>query len=252
MAKKSRSISNRLKLIYVLIENINSNEEVKASLFGYGYAETRFISGETMYAETRSIMEQRAIKIKEKLQASRALRIKSGEAFSMLVDHRELTKKTFDDNQELLSALGVSAGLKRTFSGKIEQGFQFYNTAIADPAVQEQLTPLGLTLEKLQQGLELISEANLLNAKQEEKKGEVQKLTDRRNKKLEQLYKWASDLVTVLRIVYKDEPQTLEQFQVLVYSEGYSPTKKSETEPEPEPEPEPGPTPETPPTPPSP
>jgi hypothetical protein len=40
MARKSRSISKKLNLINVLIENVNRNEEVKTSLFGFGYAET--------------------------------------------------------------------------------------------------------------------------------------------------------------------------------------------------------------------
>jgi hypothetical protein len=252
MARKSRSISKRLNLINVLIENVNSNEGVKTSLFGFGYAETLFNKGETMYADARSLITERTNKNKEKLQVSRALRKKISECEDMFSDHRELAKRTFSDNQELLSALGVTKRMSRTFAGLIEQGLQFYNTAIVDPVVQEKLTPLGLTLEKLQQGLALFKEANKLNTQQEEKKGEVQKLTVRRNKKFEELFAWASNLVTVLRMVYKDEPQTLEQFEILVYSEGYSPKKKSETNQSTEPEPTPETPPETPPTPPSP
>lgn len=250
MARKSRSISKKLNLINVLIENVKSNEEVKTSLFGFGYAETLFNSGEVMYTDARSLITERINKNKEKLQVSRALRKKISECLDMFSDHRELAKKVFSDNQELLSALGVLKRISRTFAGQIEQGLQFYNTAIADPAVQEKLTPLGLTLEKLQQGLDLFTEANKLNTQQEEKKGEVQKLTERRNKKFEELFNWASRLVLVLKMVYKDEPQTLEQFEVLVYSEGYSPKSKSETNPSPEPTPETPP--ETPPIPPSP
>jgi hypothetical protein len=238
MAKKSRSISRKLELIYVLIENVKNNEEVKTSLFGFGYSESLFNSGEAIYTEANSIIAERTKKIKEKLQASRELRAKLDGCYKILSEHRELAKKAFSDNEEILSSLGVSRPLRRTFSGIIEHGVKFYTTAIEYPDIQEKLTPLGLTLEKLQPGLALFNEANQLNAKQEEKKGEVQKLTERRNAKLEELFKWASDLITVLRIVYKNEPQTLEQFEVLVYSENYSPKTKSSDTPPPETPPE--------------
>ncbi|NIM84366.1 MAG: hypothetical protein GTN82_39000, partial [Candidatus Aminicenantes bacterium] len=213
MARKSRTtISQRITSIYVLIENIKSNESVKTSLFGSGYEESLFNSGETMYTEVKDIIAERIKKNKLKLQASRKVRKLSGQCFEMLAEHREFARKVFKDNEELLSALGVSQPLKRRFTGKIEQGIQFYTTAIEYTDVQEGLAPLGITLVKLQQGFDLVKELSKANAEQEEKKGEVQVLTARRNKKLEELYAWASNLILVLRVVYKDEPQTLEQF----------------------------------------
>ena len=116
MARKSRSISKKLNLINVLIENVKSNEEVKTSLFGFGYAETLFNSGEVMYADARSLITERTNLNKEKLQVSRALRKKSAVCIDMLSDHRELAKRAFSDNQELLSALGVSTPMKRRFA----------------------------------------------------------------------------------------------------------------------------------------
>jgi hypothetical protein len=50
MARRSRTtISQKITSIYVLIENIKSNESVKTSLFGYGYEESLFNNGETIY-----------------------------------------------------------------------------------------------------------------------------------------------------------------------------------------------------------
>ena len=262
MARKARytAISQRVNSIYVLIENINSNVDVKTNLFASGYAESRYTNGETMYTEAKEIIDNRTKINKKKLQASRKVRRKSAQFYEMFKDHRALARKAFRDNEELLSALGVSQPIKRKFASKLEQGSQFYTTAIEYTDVQEGLTPLGLTLDKLQVGLALVTELTKLNADQEDMKGELQRLTESRNKKLVDLYKWVDELLTVLEILYKDEPQTLEKFEVLVYTPGYSPKKKSEnnqsTEPEPEPTPEtPSETPETaetPPTPPSP
>lgn len=255
MAGKKTTISQKITAIYVLIENISSNEQVKADLFGYGYEESLFNSGATMHAEVKGIIAERTKINKEKLQASRKVRQLSGQFFEMLTEHRDFARKVFKDNEELLSALGVSQPLKRRFTGRIEQGIQFYTNAVEYTDVQEGLAPLGITLEKLQQALDMVNELDKANADQEDMKGEVQVLTERRNKKLEELYAWATKLIMVLRSVYKDEPQTLEKFEVLVYTPGYSPKKKSETDQstEPEPEPEPEPTPETPPeTPPTP
>ena len=256
MARKSKykSISQRVNSIYVLIENINTNVDIKTNLFASGYAESRYTNGETMYTEVTDIIDTRTKINKKKLQASRKLRRKSAQFNEMFKDHRALARKVFRDNEELLSALGVSQPMNRKFAKRLEQGSQFYTTAIEYTDVQEGLTPLGLTLEKLQAGLALVKELSKLNADQEDMKGELQRLTDNRNKKLEELYKWADELLTVLEILYKDDKQTLEKFEVIVYSEGYSPKKKSETDQSTEPEPEPTPEtpPETPPTPPSP
>ena len=77
------------------------------------------------------------------------------------------------------------------------------------------LSGYGYTPEKLQQEADLVEHVAGLRSQQKKELGEAQAATEIRDKKMDELARWISDLRAVAKVALGDNPQQLEKLGIL-------------------------------------
>ena len=91
---------------------------------------------------------------------------KKGELKRYYKAHLEMSRKLFDKESAAYSALGLKGKRETSIPGITAQVQKFYNTALADPEIQDVLLRVNVDTAKLQHGLDLLKELLDLETKQ--------------------------------------------------------------------------------------
>jgi hypothetical protein len=231
MSNRKQTIASRMTEAFVLLTNI-MDESVKASLLEYGYDDQRLAEGKALYDEAQSLIEEKKQKYGQQFKATRLLYSNLKAAIDYFSEIVTLARKALDGKDDHIKDLGINKTRDRSYEGYQQESSVFYNTALANPDIMAAFNSYGITTEKLQTGLALGEALESLYADQKKKIGAAQLATVAQDYALKKLTKWCATIIQVLRIIYKADPQTLEKFGKLVYSEGYSP-KKNPTQTDP-------------------
>jgi hypothetical protein len=95
----------------------------------------------------------------------------------------------------------------------LKQATNFYRNA---PSVVDELAEVGITLEALQQGEALVQAVAQTRVKQMGLLSETQRLSEQRKAAFRELNNWLKDFRYVARYAFREDPQHLEAFGMVV------------------------------------
>lgn len=104
---------------------------------------------------------------------------------------------------------------KQSLSGWLEQAQVFYANITNDDAMINALTEYGYTAAKLKDEFDFLNQVIAKNDNQKRETGEAQAATQARDKKLDELAKWVSDLRAVAKVALAEDLQQLEKLGIL-------------------------------------
>ncbi|NIM13698.1 MAG: hypothetical protein GTO45_16615 [Candidatus Aminicenantes bacterium] len=217
MAKKKRSIAEKMGSTRVLLENVVA-DDIKSVLLNFGYDDASFDFGKQLFTTGDSLIQKRKELFGDQLIATRKLNAKEKEAYNYYMDNVKLSKVALTGFDGMMAKLGILGDRDDSFEGWVSQARQYYKNAQNDPNILQKLTKVGLTLEKLQAGDQLLDQLEKLKSEREDAKGKAQTATKDRDKALDDLFAWASALKQVCRVAFKDNLQILERLGILVPS----------------------------------
>lgn len=244
MAKKNKSIDAGMLDDFILLKNILA-DDLKAKLTGFGYDDTRFAEGQTIFNAAEIALQTKKDAYGDKLQATRALYLRAKQVKKIFTNHVKIARRALADKENHIADLGITGKMSYRFANWTQKAIDFYNKALATPGILMELAVFGVTELKLQDGLTMLAEVKDLKAAQKDAIGIAQAATIDKNSALDALAKWTGDLVEICRIAFEDNLQLMERLNVLVYSPGYR--KKTNDSETPEPPADPGTDPQEPP-----
>jgi hypothetical protein len=120
----------------------------------------------------------------------------------------------FENNVDVQHSLDLMGDRRDTFTGFITQARQFYQNALNDDAIVQELAVISITREFLEAGLQKVNDLEQANMDQEKKKGKAILSTKKRDEAFDAFAKWTSRLVKISRLAFEDRPETLEMLGI--------------------------------------
>jgi hypothetical protein len=215
MANGKSPIDEFLLSSRVMIENALSDPGIKMALANYGYTEEKLQAGKVLYDEASGLQSSQKKEYGEQVAATAELNNNWDAANREYMKTLKIARVAFKDNLKANKAVMLYGSRKESLSGWLEQAKVFYANILGDSELKNLLSGYGYTQEKLQQEAGHIEHIVGKHLQQKKELGEAQEATETRDKKLDELAKWVSDLRAVAKVALGDNPQQLEKLGIL-------------------------------------
>ena len=204
-----------LRLYNIAFTNTESNPVIKEKLTGR-YDSDYFSNGKKLLEDTEDLYKI-SLSEREKLSAAyEEFSIKRAEldkAFKLLW---KLTRIVFKKRKLILDRLAVSGSYPSLYGPWIAAATKFFSELSTDTGLLEQLSRFNITGEDISNGMQMVNEVTAAYAFYTNLKGESQKTTELKNASFEKLNEWMRDFYEVARVTFRDQPQQLESFGIVV------------------------------------
>jgi hypothetical protein len=246
MGYSRKSFSDYLLKTRVVFDNLEKLPELKTVLLEFGYDDARIQVGAALRTTAETLFQEHLEKRQLWQSMTATLNEKLDEAYKVFTAYVQWLRKELTGDPQSIAVLGLKGPRERRGGRFVDQSTNFYSTAINDPVLLAKLQTFGLTLEKLQAGLDLVNAYSTVYSEYKEVKGDCQRLVVDRDNAFKVLRLWMAAFVAAGRVAFKDNPQTLERLGIFVRNQPKSRKTDEETPQEPQ-EPSQDPDQETPP-----
>jgi hypothetical protein len=210
-----------------LIENAIGIPEIAAVLAGYGYTQDRLMVGRRLWAEADSAAKKQALdsgsKTGSTMERDRAWE-KANAAYAKAL---KVARVAFGDDARAIGALKLYGPRRQSLAGWLDQALTFYTNISVDSSLAAVLGRYGYDQARIAAEAALVE---AVRAKAQEKtagSGAAQASTASRDRKMRELDAWVSELRTIARVAFYEEPQELEKLGVMALN-GPRRSKKAE------------------------
>jgi anion-transporting ArsA/GET3 family ATPase len=233
MSNGKSPIDEFLLSAQVMIENSLSDPEVKAALAVYGYTEEKLTAGKTLYNEAAALQNAQKKEYGEQIAATTELNEIWETADQHYMKALKIARVAFQEKIKADRATMLYGSRKRSLSGWLEQTQAFYANILSDSDFMNALSQYGYSQEKLEQESSLLNDVAAKIFQQKKEMGEAQAATQTRDKKIDELAQWLSDLRAVAKVALAEDPQQLEKLGILARtskaSKSQKPAEKSQS-----------------------
>lgn len=215
MANLKNRIAEFLLAAQVMIENSLADPVVKEALAAYGYSGETLAAGKTLYEETIALQNTQKKEYGDQVAATSELNDLWETAEQQYKKTLKIARIAFQDHPKADKAVMLFGRRKESLSGWLQQAQAFYANIQNDADLMNALSKYGYSSERLQQEAGLLNQIALKNQQQKKEMGEAQAATQARDKKIDELAHWISDLRAVAKVALADNPQQLEKLGIL-------------------------------------
>ena len=195
------------------LENAQSNPEIAGAIAQYGENADRIGEKMGLLVNAENLAEAQKIAYAGQHAATQSVTEARATADKQYSTHRRLALRVFQGDLQRRETLAIHMRKQSSFSKWLTQLLQFYNQALADPAVIDALGRYNITQQDLQAGLALVQEVVRLNQEQEDAKGKAQQATRDRDAALQVLGRAMSELREIAQIGLADRPDLYQSLQ---------------------------------------
>ncbi len=103
----------------------------------------------------------------------------------------------------------VDGPRNRSLPGWLKQAEAFYGNLLGDSEALADMTRYGYSAESLKKEQALLKELSVREAASRKEQGEALGFTRERDRKLDELARWVSDLRSISKLAFKEEPAKL-------------------------------------------
>lgn len=205
-----RPIGERLTAIQTALDFITGTPDVGAALDPFGYNAAKIAEGQTLLDDAQTSHNAQQVEYGEQFAATEALAAARKAAEDAYTNTLKLARMVFRNDVAAQTALGFAGRRKETLSGLIGQMTTFYDNLLANGDWQSAIAPFNRPLGTLQAEQALVQAFSDANTTQEREKGEAQEATRDRDAKVDDIFDWHSDLVTVATVALEGNPEWIE------------------------------------------
>jgi len=201
----------------VLVTNSRADKSISSALVPFGYTIDRLQWGVDLCAETIELFRTQEKEYTDQYYATNeflnAFELTRKTASSIGKIARIAFKNNIEGQRLIPNILN-----NRAYSEWNASTTALYSGILASEKLLTLMSEFGINNEILTAEMNNIKTLEALNQKKYIEEGEAQIATQNRNRKLELLQVFCSDLRTIARIALKDQPQQLEKLGILVRS----------------------------------
>ena len=210
------NIDQYLESVHTALTNLQSDTELSTPLGDFGYNTAKITGLFTLYNTANAAHLAQKTEYAEQFGATAAYSTARQVAHTAYIRHLTLARVVYKNNVTRTHQLGLQGDRKNSYAGWKAQADQFYAAAIAETAIQTDLSAVGITLASLQSAKALVDAADGAWHSQKKETGEAQEATQARDEALDKLQDAFSDLITVARVAFADDGQKLERMGIVV------------------------------------
>ena len=130
MAKKNRTIEERLLDAEVAVENALSDTGILNALSVYGYNTAKINEGKTLLIATRELVNKQKAEYGEQYEATVKVQTAWDKANNEYIKTIKVARIALKDDVKAQTSLMLSGKRKETLSGWIEQADAFYSVSL--------------------------------------------------------------------------------------------------------------------------
>lgn len=169
----------------------------------YHYDETRLNEGLVLCKKATRLDYEKTNKYARFEQASEEVQNVWVELKEQYYPDLALARIVFKKEKGLLIQLEGVGTRKTTMGGRIKQAKVFYTNSLASEEIMEKFKTVGMTKERLKQGLKKVEKLEQAVARKEALKGEARRATKERDEVLKELRSWMWDFKRICLIALK-------------------------------------------------
>jgi hypothetical protein len=215
MASHQGSLADFLQGAKTLIENAIAVPEIAAALATYGYDAARLEEGRALWFEADSLVKKQSLDAGGRFEATQEFDKAWTQANAAYMKALKVARVAFGEDAKAIAALKLYGPRKQSLAGWLEQAQTFYANLAADSSLAGRLKRYGYDQAKLKLEAEAVEAVRLKTLAKVQGSGTAQASTAARDKKLRELDAWVSELRTIARVAFYENPQELEKLGVM-------------------------------------
>lgn len=211
---KLQSIAEILETADQIIDNIQKDPEVQKKIAGMGFTQKRVQDGIALRQQAQTLQDAKDNHYNEQWAISRQLNQEADAAIILFKEHAKIARIAFRNDAIFLHALKI----ERFTSGQwhlIRQAQHFYTQLTLSATAMD---AYGITQPMLEQARASIEAVLATKRERTRKKGLAQDSTQEKRKAFAALKAWITDFRKTARFAFRDNPQLLESFGIVVAS----------------------------------
>ncbi len=172
---------------------------------------------------TKEIIQTNQLSVKEVISSISEKQQHEGEKKGTIKSNNELFKKSFEtymelvtlarlrfnDNDSIISILGLNGERKKSHSGHLFEGELFYMNILSNENILNGFLKYNVSKEKIEAAQKITKEFKKSQMTLSVEKEDVKGLTKTVNDKIDALYSFYNEYKTIAKIAFKNKPELL-------------------------------------------
>ena len=211
---KLQSIAEILEAADQIIDNIQKDLEVQKKIAGMGFPQKRVQDGIALRQQAQTMQDTKDSHYNEQWAISRQLNQEADTAITLFKEHAKIARIAFRNEPVFLHALKIERFVRGQWH-LIRQAQHFYTQLTLSATAMD---AYGITQPMLEQAQASIGAVLATKRTRTRKKGVAQDSTQEKRKAFMELKAWIIEFRKVARFAFRDNPQLLESFGIVVAS----------------------------------
>ena len=216
--KSPRSIARKLSSARVFLDNAQKNAEIGKMIALFGYKKTKLTEGQKLLEDTENTVNEFEAKYGRQLTITKKLDQKWDATDEKFAVTRKVASILFGKDAGDKRALALIGDRSKALPVWIRQAKTLYSNLLKSKRRLEKMAEHNFTKAKLQAEYNQVKEVEKLDSKQESLKGDAQRGTKIRNKKIKELDDWMGKARKFARLALAEKPQLLEKLGITIES----------------------------------
>ena len=192
-----------------IIGNAKADPEIAAAIAEFGYDAAKLDEGEALIARLVELASSQRAEYGQRYDATQATSEtwkKAEEAYGRAL---KVARIALRDRRGARSAMMVDGPRNKSLTGWLHQAEAFYAGLFKDPEALAEMSRFRYTPQSLQRDQALLAELSRTATMALKEKGEAFDSTRERDRKLDEVARWISDLRSICKLALKDSPGKL-------------------------------------------
>lgn len=224
-----------LRNVRSAINNIRRNDELKTRVAEFGFDDAGLDRGMEIHARAKALYRKQTSVYGDQYIKSARVRDMVKDLKNFYMRYAKLIRRRLKRDETLMTILGLNGKWDKTLTGLIDRTTVFFTKITEKREIFDKVSNLGISEEKMGEGLTKIDNLNDEEEIQESLKSEAQDTTESRNKVFQELYDYHSELRQGVMNGTEDRPQLREAAGIKAYSDGYLRQRRKKKQEEEEP-----------------
>ncbi len=205
-------ISKLLKATQLAIQGLSEDKALQKQMAAFGFTLKQTQDGKTILARVKLIAGTREENANTMRRLSHQINEDGKATMNVFRDHAAIARAAFRQEPLVLQELKISK-LDQSKWGWVQQALDFYEQA---PKHLAHLQKFGATTEAFGQNQAAAQALFDMRAQRLNRKGKAEHNTQERNAAIRELRTWYSDFRRLARVAFRESPQLLETFGIVV------------------------------------
>jgi len=220
MATRTKgALSDLIQGHRILVDNCLDDPGISQPLARYGYGVEALKVGKEMLQRLERAQVTQDAEYGDQLAATEAVEKAWKKARETYSDALALARIAFKNSIDAQRSLRLNGVRRESLSGWLEDAKVFYQQLLENPAWVQALERYDYTIPRLTQEWGQVEEVSRLKSVQEREKGEAKGATEARDKLLDEVNEWFSDLREVVKVAFRSDPQKRERLGLVVLNQ---------------------------------